>query len=366
MRLSIERETLLEPLQMVIGVVERRQMLPILANVLLAVHANHLSITATDMEIELIANQMTVSSKNPAQLTVSGRKLLDIFRTLPQNANVDLQQDKERLIIRSGQSRFILATLPIASFPKFDVATPLLTLSISQKELLGLLQACHFSMAQQDVRHYLNGMLLDIKNNEISAVSADGHRFAMSHRVIPMTDKALQIILPRKAVLELLRLLKQEDSPLTLDIGENYVRIHHDSFMFTSRLIDGRFPDYARVLPKEKGNIITLNKEILKDAVMRVAILSNEKFRTIRLRLLPGFMHILANNPEQEEAEEILPISYADKELDIAFNVSYLLDVLNSVAGENIQLTFVDSNHRMFVEEVGNNDNLFLIMPLEA
>ena len=366
MKLSIERETLLEPLQMVIGVVERRQMLPILANVLLSIHDNQLSVTATDMEIELISHYTAELGKNSVQLTVSGRKLLDIFRTLPQNANVTLEQDKERLVIRSGQSRFILTTLPVASFPKFEVATPLLTLSVSQKELLGLLQACHFSMAQQDVRHYLNGMLLDIKNDGIYAVSADGHRFAMSYQTTPISNKTAQIILPRKAALELLRLLKQEDSPLTLAVGENYLRIHDDSFTFTSRLIDGRFPDYARILPKEKGSVITLNKEILKDALMRAAILSNEKFRTIRLKLLPGFMHILANNPEQEEAEEILAIDYADKELDIAFNVSYLLDVLNSISGENVQLTFVDSNNRMFVEELGDSNNLFLIMPLDV
>jgi|JI102314A1RNA_FD_contig_121_122300_length_2946_multi_4_in_0_out_0_3 DNA polymerase-3 subunit beta len=366
MKLSIERETLLQPLQTVIGVVERRQTLPILANVLLAVKDGHLAVTATDMEIELIANQFIQSStESSVQLTVSGRKLLDIFRTFPEDAAIDLQQDKERLIVRSGQSRFILATLPVASFPKFEAMPPALTLSLTQKELSALLQACHFSMAQQDVRYYLNGMLFDIRSDEMRTAATDGHRFAMSHKAVHVMGEKAQVILPRKAVLELLRLLKQDDSKLDVEIGENYLRVKNESFTFTSRLIDGRFPEYERILPKEAGNAISLNKNALKNALLRVAILSNEKCRVVHLQLRAEFLHILANNPEQEEAEEVLSVDYAGKELDIAFNVSYLLDVLNAVSNETIRLTFIDANNRMLIEEVGNDSHMFLIMPLQ-
>jgi len=366
MKLNIERETLLEPLQMVIGVVERRQTLPILANVLLSVEGTQLSITATDMEIELIANvTLPEPVANPVQLTLSGRKLLDIFRTLPEGASIDLQQDKERVIVRSGRSRFILTTLPVASFPRFEAAAPTLTQSLTQKDLSALLQRSQFAMAQQDVRYYLNGMLFDVKDNKIRTVATDGHRFAMNGRPAITEDKTAQVILPRKGVLELLRLLKHDDAELAIEIGENHMRVNNDTFTFTSRLIDGRFPDYERVLPKGKGNSVTLNREALKDALMRVSILSNEKFRAVRLQLRSGFLHILANNPEQEEAEEILSVDYAGEELDIAFNVAYLLDVLNTVTTETIRLTFIDANSRMFIEEPDGADSMFLIMPLQ-
>lgn len=365
MKLSIEREALLEPLQMVIGVVERRQTLPILANILLTVENTQLSVTATDMEIELVASTTLPSSTDSVQLTVSGRKLLDIVRTLPEGATIDLQQDKERLIVRSGRSRFILATLPVASFPRFETASPVLTLSLTQKDLSHLLQRSHFAMAQQDVRYYLNGMLLDVKDNKIRAVATDGHRFAMTGKEIGVVDKTMQIILPRKGVLELLRLLKQDDAELNIEMGENHIRIVSAGFTFASRLIDGRFPDYERVLPKSAGNTVTLNADTLKSALMRVSILSNEKFRAIRLQLRSGFLHILANNPEQEEAEEILSVDYSGEELDIAFNVVYLLDVLNTVTAEMIRLTFIDANSRMFMEEADGSDSMFLIMPLQ-
>jgi DNA polymerase-3 subunit beta len=367
MKLNIERETLLEPLQTVIGVVERRQTMPILANVLLLAEGAQLSVIATDMEIELIANAtLTEPVTTPLQLTLSGRKLLDIFRTLPQDATIDLQQDKGRVIVRSGRSRFMLATLPVESFPRFEAATPTLTQTLTQKDFSALLQRSQFAMAQQDVRYYLNGMLIDIKDNKIRTVATDGHRFAMNGKSTETEDKAAQIILPRKSVLELLRLLKHDDSELAVEIGDNHIRVSNPAFTFTSRLIDGRFPDYERVLPKEKGNSITLNRETLKDALMRVSILSNEKFRAVRLQLRSGFLHILANNPEQEEAEEILSIDYAGEELDIAFNVVYLLDVLNTITGETIRFTFIDSNSRMLIEEESDDsDSMFLVMPLQ-
>ncbi len=366
MKLSIQREALLEPLQLVIGVVERRQTLPILANVLLKIDGSKLSVTATDLEMELIAHTtLSEEVSAPAQVTVSGRKLLDICRTLPENALIDIQHDKERLIARSGRSRFMLATLPVESFPSFEASPASLEFSMQQKELSALFQRSHFAMAQQDVRYYLNGMLIDVKQDKIRTVATDGHRFAMNGRNTENPLQSAQVIVPRKGIIELLRLLKHEDRSVNVSVSDNQMRVHGDEFTFTSKLIDGRFPDYERVMPTEAGKSVTIDRDALKEALMRVAILSNEKFRAVRLQLRPGLLHILANNPDQEEAEEILPVEYTGNELDIAFNVTYLLDVLNTVSAGNIKLTFIDANNRVFMEEAHNEDSLFLIMPLQ-
>jgi DNA polymerase-3 subunit beta len=368
MKLNIERETLLEPLQMVIGVVERRQTMPILANVLLATEGAQLSVIATDTEIELIA-QVTLSESLPhsAELTLPGRKLLDIFRTLPDNAQIDMQQDQARVLIRSSGSRFTLATLPAAAFPRFETTTPRLTQTLSSKELSTLLQRSAFSMAEEDIRHYLNGMLIDLNNNKIRTVATDGHRFSMNAQTIDTQDKNAQVILPRKSVLELLRLLKHRNAEeVILEIGENHVRVNHPTFTFTSRLIDGRFPSYERVLPKEKGNCITLDRETLKSALMRVFILSNEQLRVVRFQLRPNFLHILTNNPEQEEAEEILSVDYTGEELEISFTLPYVLDVLNTITTNTVRLAFAEGNSRLLIEEPENDaESMFLIMPLK-
>ncbi len=369
MKLTLSRETLLEPLQLVIGVVERRQTLPILANVLLTLEGQSLAITATDLEIELIG---LVTLDEPVaertQVTVSGRKLLDICKTLPPGSSIDLQKDKDRVIVRSGRSRFILATLPVDTFPRFEETEANLEVTIGQKGLGQLLQRTHFAMAQQDVRYYLNGMLLEIKDSKIRTVATDGHRFAMNVFLNQenIAAPASQVILPRKGVLELMRLLKNDDFDTTTVVGQNFVRVKGNGFTFTSKLIDGRFPDYERVLPQEDGNRVILDRDVLREALIRVAILSNEKFRAIKFQLRPGLLHILANNPEQEEAEEALSVNYSGAELDIAFNVTYLLDVLNTLAPGDIKLTFTDTNNRMFIEEADSEGNsLFLVMPLQ-
>jgi len=366
MKLTLLRESLLEPLQQVMGVVERRQTLPILANVLLSVSGDALSITATDLEIELIARAtLETPVEEMVQFTTSGRKLLDICRTLPEKAVLEFQKDKERLIARSGRSRFTLSTLPVESFPNFDIGQAKLSLSIDQLVLHRLLQRTHFAMAQQDVRYYLNGLLLDAKDNELRAVATDGHRFAMNAASITYTSEPAKMILPRKGVLELLRLLKNENMAMELAISENQLRLQGANFTFTSKLIDGRFPDYEHVIPKDAGKSVTLARDTLKEALMRVAILSNEKFRAIRLQLRNGLLHIIANNPEQEEAEELLSVDYSGEDLDIAFNVTYLLDVINAISSAEIKLTFIDTNSRIFIEEVGSPSDLFLVMPLQ-
>lgn len=365
MNLSIQRETILNPLQLVIGVVERRQTLPILANVLLIAENDSLSVTATDLEIELIGKSVLEQPlTEKIAFTVPGRKLLDICRTLPENARIDLQKDKERLVLRSGRSRFVLATLPVESFPTFESNKANMELSLEQKNLNALLNRTHFAMAQQDVRFYLNGMMFQVNANTLRTVATDGHRFAM-HNFPSSNPGTAQVILPRKAVLELMRLLKNDEQPLLTSIGDNHVRVQGSDFTFTSKLIDGRFPDYEHVLPKNFEKSVVVDRDAFREALVRVSVLSNEKFRAIRLHLRNNLLHILANNPEQEEAEEILTVDYAGEDLDIAFNVTYLMDILNTMAAGDVKLTFLDSNSSMFMEEVAENHSLYLVMPIQ-
>ena len=219
-------------------------------------------------------------------------------------------------------------------------------------------------MAQQDVRYYLNGMMFQINADKIRTVATDGHRFAMHN--FPTTNSGnSQIILPRKAVLELLRLLKNDDHQINTSIGDNYMRVQGQDFTFTSKLIDGRFPDYEQVLPKDAMQSILVDRDVFREALMRVSVLSNEKFRAIRFQLRKNLLHILANNPEQEEAEEMLTVDYTGDDLDIAFNVTYLLDILNTIESGDVKLTFLDSNSSMFIEEASENHSLYLVMPIQ-
>lgn len=367
MKLNIQREILLKPLQLVIGVVERKQTLPILSNVLLKIYDNKLSITGTDLEVELIG-QTTLehATSELSQLTVSGRKLIDICRALPDNAPIELYRDKEKVVLRSGRSRFTLSTLPAKNFPNVEPEDNHLEFSISQQQLHLLLKRTYFSMAQQDVRYYLNGLLLEAYPEKLRAVATDGHRLAttiisaktnLNHR--------LQIIIPRKGVIELLRLLDDNDKPASVIIGNNHIQVSTEEFTFTSKLLEGRFPDYERVIPKNGNKIVSIDRDVLKHALNRAAILCNEKFRAVRLEFRTGLMRILANNPEQEVAEEEINIDYNKEEFDIGFNISYLLDILNIANPGIVKLTFTDSNNSALIEEIAQDaDSKFVVMPM--
>lgn len=367
MNLNIERETLLKPLQLVIGVVERKQTLPILSNVLLKTHDNTLSITGTDLEVELIGQTaLTQAASELSQLTVPGRKLMDICRALPDNAPIELYRDKEKVVLRSGRSRFTLSTLPAEDFPNVEQQDSHLEFAIPQQQLRLLLQRTYFSMAQQDVRYYLNGLLLEAYSGKLRAVATDGHRLATT--VITAAtdaDHRLQIIIPRKGIIELLRLLDDSDKPATVVIGNNHIQVANEEFTFTSKLVEGRFPDYERVIPKNGDKIINIERDVFKNALSRTAILCNEKFKGVRLELRKGLMRILATNPEQEAAEEEINIDYNQEDLDIGFNVSYLLDILSTINRDPVKLTFTDSNNSVLIEENDDNgDSAFVVMPM--
>ncbi|MDJ0910773.1 MAG: DNA polymerase III subunit beta [Woeseiaceae bacterium] len=363
MKLSAERDVLVKPLQAVIGVVERRQTMPILSNVLLVARGGELSITATDLEVELVAHA-EVDVETGGEITVSGRKFLDICKALPDGAMVSVSLSGEKLMVRSGRSKFSLATLPAAEFPTVEDIKAEQTITVPQDVLGGLIEKTHFSMAQQDVRYYLNGMLLETGGKYLRAVATDGHRLALSQAELEGSDLAeQQVIVPRKGVLELQRLMSGEGA-LDIQLGANHVRIQLDGIRFTSKLIDGRFPEYERVIPQESSNQLSADKGVIRSALQRTAILSNEKYRGIRLIIRDSGVVLQAHNPEQEEAEEEVEVEYSGDDIEIGFNVNYLLDAIGAVNGETVTLSVVDSNSSCLVREPENDNNKFVVMPM--
>lgn len=363
MKLSAARDVLLKPLQAVIGVVERRQTMPILSNVLLVAKDGELSVTATDLEVELVA-QVEVAVESDGEITVSGRKLLDICRALPEGSDIDVSVSGEKLVVRSGRSKFSLATLPASEFPTVEDIKAGQTITVDQKDLGRLIEKTHFSMAQQDVRYYLNGMLLETKGTLLRAVATDGHRLALCE--VEITDAKMdeqQVIVPRKGVLELQRLMSGKGS-LDIELGPNHIRIQLEGIRFTSKLIDGRFPEYDRVIPKESSNELTADREAFKASLQRTAILSNEKYRGIRLIIRDSGVVMQAHNPEQEEAEEELEVQYSGEDIEIGFNVNYLLDALSAVDGDEVRLSVLDGNSSCLIRQPGNDDSKFVVMPM--
>ncbi len=363
MKLSATRETLLKPLQAVMGVVERRQTMPILANVLLVARKGELSVTATDLEVELVASA-SVEVAADGEITVPGRKLLDICRALPEKAEIGISLVGDKVAVNSGRSKFSLMTLPASEYPTVEDISANQSIEVAQSDLLRLLEKTHFSMAQQDVRYYLNGLLLETGPKYLRAVATDGHRLALCQ--IAMDGAKLpeqQVIVPRKGVLELQRLLTGEGS-VKLDLAANHIRLEVDGNRFTSKLIDGRFPEYDRVIPQEAENKLVADRETLRGALQRTAILSNEKYRGIRLMIRDGVVLLQAHNPEQEEAEEELEVSYDGDDLEIGFNVNYLLDALNAVESSEVVLSVVDGNSSCLLREPEKDDCKYVVMPM--
>jgi DNA polymerase-3 subunit beta len=363
MKLTAEREKLLTPLQAVIGVVERRQTMPVLANVLLGVAQGKLSIAATDLEVELVA-ATEVNVQQPGDITVPGRKFLDILRALPEKSLVSISLDGDKAVIKAGRSRFSLSTLPAAEFPVIDDINAQQTVEIPRKELARLLEKTHFSMAQQDVRYYLNGMLLEIDGSMLRAVATDGHRLALCETTLESKAKtSQQVIVPRKGVLELQRVLNDEGTA-ALAIGTNHVRAQIGDVRFTSKLIDGRFPEYSRVIPSAPGAAIRADRDILRQALQRTAILSNEKYRGIRINVKKNAITVQAHNPEQEEAEEEIEVNYDGVDLEVGFNVNYLLDALAVIEGQEVELGLTDSNSSCLIRSPGGTDARYVVMPM--
>lgn len=362
MKFSAEREDLLSALQAVIGVVERRHTMPILANLLLTVRAGNLAITATDLEVELVA-QANITTEAEGQMTLPGRKLLDICRSLPEKTSLSFNQDGEKVTVRGGRSRFVLATLPAGDFPVIDELAEQQTFELPQADLRRLIDKTQFSMAQQDVRYYLNGMLLETDGKMLRTVATDGHRLALCEMEMAGQPGLRQVIVPRKGVLELQRLLGTEGT-VSVTVASNHVRAQIGDVRFTSKLIDGRFPEYGRVIPAAPPRTIIADREVLRGALQRTAILSNEKYRGIRLAVRGNALTLQAHNPEQEEAEEQLEVRYGGEDLEVGFNVNYLLEALGAIEGAEVEVGLSDSNASCLVRAPGVTSNRYVVMPM--
>ncbi|EAW41728.1 DNA polymerase III subunit beta [marine gamma proteobacterium HTCC2080] len=363
MKFSISREALIKPLNLVAGVVERRQTLPILSNVLLNLEGTQLSLTGTDLEVELIGRVEVEAGGVDGDITVPARKLVDICKSLPDSSQIEFSVDSGKAMVKAGRGRFTLSTLPATEFPSVDESAGDQTLEVAQSVVKRLIDRTAFAMAQQDVRYYLNGMLLELKAGRLRMVATDGHRLALctANEAVSTGDAA--IIIPRKGVLELSRLLDTDES-IRLVIGSNHIRAANQQFTFTSKLVDGKFPEYERVLPKSADKTVIGQRLELRQAFTRTAILSNEKYRGVRLKLSADTLDITANNPEQEQAEEVVAVEYQGEELEVGFNVSYLLDVLSVLDGDQIRLSLSDSASSALLEEADEGDSLYVVMPM--
>lgn len=365
MDITVSREALLKPLQAVSGVVEKKQTLPILSNVLLSTKSGRLLLTGTDLEIELVGFVNVDKMDAESVITVSARKLFDICKSLPDGSTLHLSIEKNHLIVRAGESCFMLNTLQPEDFPSLEECDYATEFTIKQSQFKNLLTKTYFAMGQQDVRHYLNGTFLDITQNSIKCVAADGHRLALSTlNDAQIGDVQARVILPRKSVLELIRLFgSDDDADAAISIGENRFRVTTPDFIFTSKLINAQYPDYNRLIPR--GNAVAVGeREAIKQALTRAAILSNEKFRGVRFQLELNKLKITANNSDQEHAEDAVPLDYAGDQMEIGFNVAYLLDIVSSLATKTIRCVFSDPGSGLLIEPVDGDQSLYVVMPM--
>jgi len=364
MKFTISRELLLKPLTLVSGAVERRHTLPVLSNVLLEVELDSLKMTGTDLEVELIGFAPLEGEVAAGKTTVPAKKFHDICKGLPDGAIISIDVDGERMIIRSGRSRFALSTLSADDFPNIDNWHSESEFVLPQHILRSVIESTQFSMANQDVRYYLNGMLFETSNDEFKTVATDGHRLALSSRKVNAQLPDKQVIVPRKGVVELLRIIEAIDDPVTVQIGDSHLRANINNAIFTTKLVDGRFPDYQRVLPRGGDKEIITSRLELKAALARASILSNEKFRGVRFNFTTNELKITANNPEQEESQEIVDLNYQYVDLEIGFNVSYVLDALNALKSDDIKLTLGDANSSGLIEASDSSESMYVVMPM--
>ena len=365
MKFSLNRDLLLKPLLLISGAVERKSTLPILGNILFDVSEQSLTLTATDLEIEMVSYAQIESSGGDFKLTIPARKLIDICKSLPENCLLSFEYIDDTVTIVTGRSKYSLSTLPATDFPNIEHWLGEVEFDIHKNELLRLIDSTHFSMANQDVRYYLNGMSIETEGNDIRSIATDGHRLALCK--ISSDELSLpsrQVIVPRKGIMEIIRLLAPVDDYIKVYLGANHIRIIDQEFSFTSKLVDGRFPDYRRVLPRNGDKVLTTDKEHLKQVLSRAAILCNEKIRGIRLSFTATELKITANNPEQEQAEEVIEIDFPYEAVEIGFNVSYVLDVLNTIKDQYVKFILSDANSSVVIEGAENNEALYVVMPM--
>lgn len=364
--IKINRDVLLKPLQAVSGIIERRHTLPILSNVLLKRSSGRIDFVATDIEIEITASAETAGDGEERNITVGARKFLDILRALPEGSEVSLGIQEKRLQIKSGKSRFNLQTLPAEDFPRLsEVEGSPTKFSVPQKFLKNLIGLVQYAMAQQDIRYYLNGLLMVIEEGQLKLIATDGHRLAFAAKDVG--DKTLprqEVILPRKTVIELAKLLVESDDPVAIELSGSQAKFKFGDVLLISKLVDGKFPDYTRVVPQDQPRRLRLTRTQLLQSLQRAAILTSDKFRGVRWVLSEGTLKIICSNTEQEEAQEELDVDYKGEALDIGFNVGYLLDVLNNVDVQEIDCGLGDSNSSALITIPGRDDFKYVVMPM--
>jgi DNA polymerase III subunit beta len=364
MQIQIERENLLKPIGVVAGVVERRQTLPILSYILVRVSDDKVTFTGTDLEVEVVAAVAPSRVEGEGEFTVPARKLLDICRALPEKAVITILKQGERVVIKAGKSRFSLSTLPPKDFPVVEGKSFEQALTISQGTLKVVIERAAFCMAQQDVRYYLNGLYVEMNAKRLRAVATDGHRMALTDAECQGPSKPVEMIIPRKGVQEIGRLLGMVDDPVRMEVGANHIRLFFSDLVFTSKLIDGKFPDYSKVIPPSQNKTLRLSRMVFREALGRVAILANEKYKGVRLGLEPGRLTISAHNPEQEEAAEELETAYDGEALEIGFNVGYLLEASAAIEEQEILLGLNDPNSSCTLRPPEDGGTQYIVMPM--
>jgi len=359
------RDTLLRPLQIVSGIVERRHTLPILANILIRKDGEKVSFLSTDIEVQITTHADVGSGGEVAATTVAARKLLDILRALPESGEVSLTLANKRMTVQSGKSRFALQTLAAEEFPTVAEAEHFnAKVTLPQKTLKHLFNMVHFAMAQQDIRYYLNGLLIVVDGKNIIAVATDGHRLAFCQVETDQNFQRQEVIIPRKTILELQRLLDDSDQPVDVSIANNQIKLQFADIELISKLVEGKFPDYTRVVPKGYKNSFTVGRDALLRSLQRAAIMTSDKFKGVRCVVSPGSMKISSTNADQEEAVEELEIDYGGETVDIGFNVTYLLDVLNNLKCDNISIALGDANSSALITVPENTDFKYVVMPM--
>jgi len=364
MNIKIDREILLKPLGNVSGIVEKRHALPILSNLLLEGHQGKLKFTATDLEMQ-ISTHIKTELADDFQITVSAKKLFDITRALPENSNIDIQIEENKVIVKAKKSRFNLQTLPPQDYPvmKKD-ENDSIELKLSQKEFKALLKQVDFAMAQQDIRYYLNGLLIEVKDKNINIVGTDGHRLSFTSLELKAPTNPAQVIVPRKTIVELVKLLSDTDDPVEISFSNNQVNFKFNDIDLITKVIDGKFPDYGRVIPQGHDNVFNIDRSLLLDSMLRASILSNDKYRGIRMVVEEGNLKLVSNNSEQEQAEEELEIDYKGEKIDVGFNVTYLIDVLTNIQSDKLTFAFNDSSSSCLVTIPNNEKYKYVVMPM--
>jgi DNA polymerase III subunit beta len=363
--LKATQEKLLSTLQSVSGIVERRHTLPILANVLIRKTGDQLQLTTSDLEIQIRTNAQMDGDAGNFTTTVGARKLIDILRTMPADQTVSLESSASKLVLKGGKSRFTLQTLPAEDFPLVQEAASFgPVFSVPQKTLKELLAQVSFAMAVHDIRYYLNGILFVAEGKTLSLVATDGHRLAFSSAQLDVEVPKQEVILPRKTVLEMQRLLSDSEGQIEMQFAGNQAKFSFGGMEFVTKLVEGKFPDYNRVIPKNHKNIITLGRAALLATLQRTAILTSEKFKGVRLNIEPGTLRVASNNAEQEEAVDELDIDYAGDAIEIGFNVTYLIDALSNMPQEMVRLELSDSNSSALFTIPDNATFKYVVMPM--